>query len=61
MFCLGQVGLTQFIKYPGLTWILHWIMLIMVSVSDQSNDLRVLDDNDELTVQLEYFDLSVLG
>ena len=22
-FYLGQVGLTRFIKYPGLTWIIH--------------------------------------
>ena len=27
-FNLGQVGLTQFIKYPGLTWILRWITCI---------------------------------
>ena len=36
----GQADLSQFIKYLGLTWILHWIMCInnlMVSVSDQSN------------------------
>ena len=24
-FCLGQADLTRFIKYLGLTWILHWI------------------------------------
>ena len=24
-FYLGQLGLTRFIKYPGLTWILHRI------------------------------------
>ena len=24
-FCPGQAGLTWFIKYPDLTWILHWI------------------------------------
>ena len=23
IFCLDQVGLTRFIKYLGLTWILH--------------------------------------
>ena len=26
--CPGQVGLTQFIKCPGVTWILHWITCI---------------------------------
>ena len=28
MFCLGQLGLTHFIKYPGLTQILHRITSI---------------------------------
>ena len=27
-FCPGQAGLTQFIKYPGLTQILHWITCV---------------------------------
>ena len=51
-------------------------MLIMASAPDQSNELRMLDGDDEsvspdflyqynyfegLNVQLEYFDCSVLG
>ena len=28
MFCLGQVSLTQLIKYPGLIQILYWIMCV---------------------------------
>ena len=72
MFCPGQAGLTWFINYLGLIWILHWSRaLIMVFNPDQSNELSVLDDDDghvssfpkyleDLTVQLEYFDHSVL-
>ena len=47
MFCFGSVGLSCFVKYLGLTWILHWIVyvLMLVSGSDQSEQLSVLDDN----------------
>ena len=46
-FCLGQVGLTRFIKYPGLTRILHWITCVNNgSVPDQSNELNMLDGDD---------------
>ena len=34
-FCLDQAGLTQFIKYPGLTWILYWIMRVNIGVWSQ--------------------------
>ena len=27
-FCPGQAGLIRFIKYPGLTQILHWITCV---------------------------------
>ena len=47
-FHLGQAGLIQFIKYLGLTWILHWITCIIIMVSDpnQSNALSMLDGDD---------------
>jgi len=28
-FFAGHLGLTHFIKYPGLTWILYWIMCVI--------------------------------
>ena len=31
-FFLNQVGQTQFIKYPALTQILHWITCINISI-----------------------------
>ena len=47
-FHLGQADLTQFIKYLGLTWILHWITCIIIMASDpnQSNELSMLDGDD---------------
>ena len=33
MFCPSQVGLIHFIKYPDLSWNLHWITCI-------DNDVR---------------------
>ena len=46
-FCLCEVGLTQFIKYPGLTQILNWITGIINGICpEQSNELRVLDGDD---------------
>ena len=32
-FCAGQPGLTCFIKYPGLTWIWHRIMCVIIMTS----------------------------
>ena len=46
MFYLGQVGLTRFIQYRGLTWILEWITCINIGVSDQNNELCMLDSDD---------------
>ena len=44
MFFPGQVGRTRFIKYPGLTRILHWITYVNNGVwSNQSNEIGVLD------------------
>ena len=46
-FCLGQAGLTRFIKYLGLTQILNWITCILLAFgSDQSNELSMLDGDD---------------
>ena len=57
--CSSQVALACFMKYPGLTWILHWIMY-----ADLSNELSVLTVMMEaflnLTVQLECFDCACL-
>ena len=65
-------GLLNIRVWPGFCIVLH--ALIMASVPDQSNELSVLDDDDGsvspdflyhnyfegLTLQLEYFDRSVL-
>ena len=43
-----QAGLTRFIKYPGLTRILHWIMCVdkgiwyCMVLHDHSNELSML-------------------
>ena len=43
-----KASLTQLIKYPGLTrFCIGSRALIMVSVPDQSNELSVLDDDDD--------------
>ena len=39
-------GSTCFIKYPGLTWILHWITCVRAIDIDQSDGLNVLDGDD---------------
>ena len=46
-FCLGQVGLTRFTKYLGLTRILYWIMWANngISVPDHSSELSVCDSD----------------
>ena len=31
MFCPSQPGLTHFVKYPGLTWIMHWITCVIMA------------------------------
>ena len=47
MFCLGQAGLTWFIKYLGLTKsCIGSCALIMVSSHDQSNELNVFEGSD---------------
>ena len=47
MFCLGQVGLTQFMKYQaGLTQILHWITCINNAVLSLNLEVSVPDNND---------------
>ena len=58
MFWPGQAVLTDFIKYPGVTWILHWHVLIMVCGADQSDRINYAWwwQSLGLTVQLEYFD-----
>ena len=40
----GQAGLIRFIKYPGLTMILHRIMSI--DNPDESGELNILDGDD---------------
>ena len=42
----GLSGLIWFINYPGQIQILHWIMAL-ASGPDQSNELSVLDGDDE--------------
>ena len=51
MFCLGQAGPIWFLKYPGLTQILHWITY-MASGPDQSNKL----DEVYLLIAPRYFE-----
>ena len=59
-FCPGQVGLARFIKYLGLTRILHGSrVLIMASVPNQSNELSMLDDDDG-SVFLDFFTIIIL-
>ena len=47
-FCLGQAGLTQCIKYLGLTYIPHQItcIIIMAFGPDQSNKLSMYGYDD---------------
>ena len=44
-FCPGQVGLTRFIRYPGLTRILHCISRALMMVSDSGDDGSVFPNS----------------
>jgi len=54
-FLVGHPGLTCFIKYPGLTQILHWITCVINGIG---SDRLTMPEGDDVTISpqnIRYF------